>query len=58
LPPEDAVEVFRRKAVGEDGRFSFAWRDAWRVEHACAFVVAKAMTAELLQDMCDVVDEE
>jgi hypothetical protein len=48
-PPAEAVDYLRRKVVG--GRFSFNWRDVWREEHLVAFVVAKAMTRDLLLDI-------
>jgi hypothetical protein len=46
LPPEDAIEFYRRKSVG--GKFSVDWRDVCQEEHARAFVVAKAMTLDIL----------
>lgn len=55
LPPEDAIEYFRRKSVGQ--RFSFDWRDVWQEEHARSFVVAKAMTADILEDIHGAVDQ-
>ncbi|MFN3513449.1 MAG: phage minor head protein [Phenylobacterium sp.] len=47
--PAEAVDYLERKAVG--GRFSFDWRDVWQEEHLNTFVVAKAMSADLLADM-------
>ncbi len=55
LPPADAVEYFRRKSVGQ--AFSFDWRDVWQEEHARAFVVAKAMTVDILEDIHSAVDQ-
>lgn len=49
VDPVDAIEYFRRKAVGE--KFAFDWRDVWQSEHARAFVVAKAMTVDILEDL-------
>lgn len=48
-PPEEAVAYLEQKTVG--GRFSFDWRDTWQAEHLNAFVVAKAMKADLLTDI-------
>jgi len=53
LPPEKAVEFFRRKGF----QIGFDYRDVWQAEHAKAFTVAKAMTADLLQDIRGVVDK-
>lgn len=47
--PAEAVDYLERKSIG--GRFSFDWRDVWQEEHLNAFVVAKAMKADLLADM-------
>lgn len=48
-PPAEAVDYLQRKVVG--GRFSFDWRDVQRQEHLNAFVVAKAMQRDLLEDI-------
>lgn len=48
-PAAEAVDYLERKAIG--GRFSFDWRDVWQAEHRHSFVVAKAMTADLLTDI-------
>ncbi len=50
-PPAEAVAFLRDKAVGQ--RFSFDWRDTWQQEHVTSFVVAKAMSADLLTDIHD-----
>lgn len=48
-PPPEAVDYFARQTIG--GRFSFNWRDTWQEEHLNAFVVAKAMSADVLSDI-------
>jgi hypothetical protein len=48
-PAAEAYDYLARKAVG--GRFSFDWRDVEKEEHAYTFVVAKAMSADLLTDI-------
>lgn len=48
-PPAEAADHLARKAIG--GRFSFDWRDVSKEEHTNSFVVAKAMTADLLTDL-------
>lgn len=48
-PPSEAVSYLEAKTVG--GRFSFDWRDVAREEHLAAFVVAKAMKADILADL-------
>lgn len=48
-PPAEAVDYLERKVVG--GRFSFNHRDVWQAEHVNSFVVAKAMTQDLLTDL-------
>ena len=48
-PPAQVVDYLERKVVG--GRFSFSHRDVEREEHLVAFVVAKAMTRDILTDM-------
>lgn len=48
-PPAGAVAYLTDKTVG--GRFSFDWRDVWKAEHLNAFVVAKAMTRDILTDI-------
>lgn|GEM_PF-1600524 len=53
LPPEEAVEFFRKKGY----QVGFDWRDVWQQEHQRAFTVAKAMTVDLLQDIRAVVDK-
>ncbi len=53
LPPEDAIEFFRRKGF----KIGFDWRDVWQDEHARAFTVAKAMTVDLLEDIRGAVDK-
>ena len=47
LPPKEALAFFRKKTVGT--RFSYGWQDVWQEEHAAAFVVAKAMRADILK---------
>ncbi|CAN5611138.1 hypothetical protein BH10PSE5_BH10PSE5_01330 [soil metagenome] len=47
--PPQAVSYLEAKTVG--GRFSFDWRDVAREEHLAAFVVAKAMKADILADL-------
>jgi hypothetical protein len=47
-PSVEAVDYLQRKTVG--GRFSFNWRDVWQEEHLRAFVVAKMMEADLLEE--------
>jgi hypothetical protein len=53
--PEGAVNFYRSKAAG--GRFAFDYRDVWQAEHAKSFVVAKVMTADVLDDLHDAVDQ-
>lgn len=53
LPPEDAIEFFRRKGY----KIGFDWRDVWQDEHARGFTVAKAITVDLLQDLRGAVDK-
>lgn len=48
-PPAQAVDYLERKVVG--GRFGFDHRDVQREEHLVAFVVAKAMTRDILLDL-------
>lgn len=48
-PPAQAVDYLERKVVG--GRFSFDWKDVQREEHLVSFVVAKAMTRDILVDI-------
>ncbi|PHY20806.1 PBECR2 nuclease fold domain-containing protein [Caulobacter sp. BP25] len=48
-PPAQAVDYLENKVVG--GRFSFDWRDVQREEHLVSFVVAKAMTRDILVDI-------
>ncbi len=48
-PPADAVAFLRDKVPG--GRLSFDWRDVWQEEHLTSFVVAKAMSRDLLTDI-------
>lgn len=53
LPPAEAVAWFESKGYTA----SFAWQDVWQEEHAKAFTVAKAMRADVLQDIRQAVDE-
>jgi SPP1 gp7 family putative phage head morphogenesis protein len=53
VTPERAVEFFRAKGY----RFSFAWQDLLRDEHAKAFTVAKVMRADILEDLRAAVDK-
>lgn len=53
LPPEEAIESFRRKGY----QIGFDWRDVWQEEHQRSFTVAKAMRTDLLQDIRAAVDE-
>lgn len=53
LPFEASVEFFRRKGLA----IGFDYRDVWQAEHQRAFTVAKAMTADLLQDIRGVIDK-
>ncbi len=55
LTPAEAVAFYQAKTVG--GKFAFDWRDVWQEEHARAFVVAKAMTVDLLDAIRAAVDE-
>ncbi|PZR32284.1 PBECR2 nuclease fold domain-containing protein [Caulobacter segnis] len=48
-PPAQAVSYLEDKIAG--GRFSFDWRDVDREEHLVSFVVAKAMTRDILVDI-------
>lgn len=48
-PAPEAADYLAKKDVG--GRFSFDWRDVAKAEHATSFVVAKAMSADLLADI-------
>ncbi|MCY1648173.1 PBECR2 nuclease fold domain-containing protein [Caulobacter sp. SL161] len=48
-PPAQAVDYLESKVVG--GRFSFDWKDVQREEHLVSFVVAKAMTRDVLVDI-------
>lgn len=43
-PPKEAIRYFRAKGV----KPGFSYRDVWRVEHAYAWTVAKAMTMDVL----------
>lgn len=56
LRPEDALAFFRQKGLAPpDARFDF--RDVWRNEHASNFVVAKAMSDEVLEVIRAELDE-
>lgn len=48
-PPAEAVAYLQSKVIG--ARFSFNYRDVWQQEHITSFVVAKAMTRDLLVDI-------
>lgn len=47
VPPKEAIEYFRAKAL----KPSFDYRDTWREEHATAFSVAKATSLDILGDI-------
>ncbi|MGH8014479.1 MAG: hypothetical protein ACREQ4_18475, partial [Candidatus Binataceae bacterium] len=53
LAPEDAISFFRKKGY----QVGFDWHDVWQDEHARAFTVAKAMTADVLTEIRQAVDE-
>lgn len=53
LPPEKAIEYFRAKGY----LFSWDWHDVWQEAHAKAFTVAKAMQADILEDIRGMVDK-
>jgi SPP1 gp7 family putative phage head morphogenesis protein len=52
LPPQEAVEYFRRKGL----KPSFAWQDVYAEEHARVFTVAKVAKLDLLEDLRGAVD--
>lgn len=52
LPPQEALEFFRRKGLQR----GFAWQDVWQQEHVRAFTVAKAMSYDVLEDIRGAVD--
>jgi uncharacterized protein with gpF-like domain len=52
VTPAQAIEYYRRKGY----KFSFAWEDMLREEHAKAFTVAKVMRADVLDDIRKSVD--
>jgi SPP1 gp7 family putative phage head morphogenesis protein len=54
-PDADAIAALRAKSTGE--AFAFDWRDFSPEEHAAAFVVAKAMRADILAVIRAAVDE-
>lgn len=47
VPPKEAIEYFRAKAL----KPAFDYRDTWREEHATAFSVAKATSLDILGDI-------
>lgn len=53
LPPKDAIAFFRSKGM----RKGFDYRDVWQQEHAQAFTVAKAMQVDILEDICQALDD-
>lgn len=52
LPPEQAIEYFRKKGYA----ISWDWRGVWQEMQAKAFTVAKAMRVDILQDIRGAVD--
>lgn len=50
--PKKALDYLKRKVL----KPAFSYRDVWNEEHASAFTVAKAMQADVLQDMKDAVE--
>jgi hypothetical protein len=52
LPPEEAIEAFRRKGLQP----SFSWQDVYAEEHARAFTVAKVAKLDILEDIHGAVD--
>ncbi|WP_435640322.1 PBECR2 nuclease fold domain-containing protein [Micavibrio aeruginosavorus] len=52
LPPKQAIEFFRSKGY----KVTFDWRDMASEDHAYSFTVAKAMRADILQDIRQAVD--
>jgi hypothetical protein len=52
LPPEEAIEYFRKKGFA----IGFDYRDVWQAEHQAAFTVAKVMQLDILQDIRAEVD--
>jgi SPP1 gp7 family putative phage head morphogenesis protein len=53
LAPEESLRFFRQKGLG----LSFDWRDVWQEEHGAAFVVAKAMRVDILEDIREALDK-
>lgn len=51
-PPERIIELFRAKA----NKPTWDWQDMWGAAHAKAFTVAKAIQADVLQDLRQAVD--
>lgn len=52
MVPVEALRFFRGKGLA----IGFAWQDIWQEEHSVAFTVAKAMNANLLEDIRAAVD--
>ncbi|MAI62421.1 MAG: hypothetical protein CBB87_08095 [Micavibrio sp. TMED27] len=52
-PPKEAIDFFRKKGY----KTSFSWQELWHEEHAYSFTVAKAMRADILQDIRTAMDE-
>ncbi|MEO7958421.1 MAG: phage minor head protein [Fibrobacteria bacterium] len=53
LEPQKAVDYMRAKGMD----FSFDWYDVWQEAHVKAFTVAKAMQADVLQDIRTMVEK-
>ncbi len=53
VPPKEAIEHFQRKGA----HFGFDWRETSASLHASSFTVAKAMQADVLNDIRRAVDE-
>ena len=53
LAPKDAIEYFASKGFA----VSWNWFDVWQEAHARAFTVAKALRADVLQDIRDEVQK-
>jgi len=54
VPPPPDVEAYWQ-ARSQRLAYGYSWRDVWGEEHAHAFTVAKAMTADVLGDIRDEV---
>jgi len=51
--PKAALDYLKRKSL----KPAFSYRDVWNEEHATGFTVAKAMQADVLQDIKDAVEK-